>query len=575
MKSGNTLSLKKCFAFLVVFLIIFMIILQFIPQAYYINSLEESYSSATAIYIEQIVDEINESYRLMNLVVESLADNPIVKDYSKTTNTGNRYTKAYNSVRPIVEALNQITELDYIIVTDVSKAWYRFDISIENTFPSSITRIIDEKVADIYDTENILLTVADNTYFCVVKPIFVISSSDIQRIGYVAALTDIEKTRSSLVNYSDDGKFTISLHNFNNILISSNPELEHTIRESAYPNNSAIHISEDTILSNSLGITISISNEEIFPQRRAFTIQMFVIISFSIIIIIMTSFFINYFIVRPFTHVIDETEKLDGGDFENRITNTNIKQVDTLISSINNMLNRLQNYNNEILSAQEEIYQMKLARRDTQLYLLRKQIDRHLLYNSLISVKALADRGENEKVKNIIEGIASLMRYVTSQFKEVNFFDEMEIIRCYVNIQNIRFDDGVAFEIDVDDRLCDYKIIKLLIQPLVENALVHGLESKKTASTLWLRGYLKSDHIIIEVEDNGAGIPSDQLSKIQSNIKNYESINNNTEIEGIALVNIQQRIRITYGQEYGLELTSQYWKGTLAILKLPCIPYNF
>jgi two-component system sensor histidine kinase YesM len=206
-----------------------------------------------------------------------------------------------------------------------------------------------------------------------------------------------------------------------------------------------------------------------------------------------------------------------------------------------------------------------------QMYLLRNQINRHFLYNSLISIKTLADYGELEKVKEIAGGIAQLIRYSTSQQQEVSIFDEMEIVLRYVKIQQIRFGDNFTVETDVDDRLCQYGMLKLLVQPLVENAFIHGLEPEREGGLLHIRGYILDGCALIEVEDNGTGIPPERLERLQKNLREAVTCEIMHGVEGIALINIQKRIQMTYGTQYGLTLCRENGV-TLARLRLPLVP---
>lgn len=568
MKKKLSLTVKRWMLIVTATIVAVMLVAQVLSQSFFTGYVEDIYETNINITASRIASEINTTFTNMNTAVDTIAINNATRDYAATADSEERYAKAFNNVRPLVQIAIQNLGFDKLVILDNTGAFYCFwGTSLPNSAGIELKKIFASNQRDI---TNSIIEFDGEAFYCTTKPI--IPSGTIGPVGMVAALTSVENTRNTLVDYGEDGKFTIALHDFDHILFSNNAEFESQQVTILY-DTPDLFIYEDEIPIGSLGIFISIPYSEIFPQRTALLIVFFSVGLLALILILVLLLFVNRIIIRPFTHVIDETRQLGDHNPSTRLTKTNVTHVDLLVQSINAMLDRLDDSSRRIIETQQSLYELEISQREVQMYLLRNQINRHFLYNSLTSVRSLADRGENEKVKEIAGGIAQLLRYTTSKIKEVNIFDEMEIVSNYVNIQNIRFDNRLHFEIDVDDRLCGYKILKLLIQPLVENSLIHGLEPKHTEEcTLWLRGHLLPDSIRIEVTDDGLGIPEDKLKKIQWNIEHYEEIDVDGDIEGIALVNVQKRIAMGYGAEYGLSVDSAEGEYTRAVMTLPLVP---
>ena len=153
---------------------------------------------------------------------------------------------------------------------------------------------------------------------------------------------------------------------------------------------------------------------------------------------------------------------------------------------------------------------------------------------------------------------------MSNEFSTVR--ENLENLNAYTAIQKIRFADKFSIRIDVEQALFDYTIPALILQPLVENAMVHGLEQKPGKGLLSLRGFRKENTVVFEVEDDGIGISKTELKKLHASLASE-----GTE-EHIGLINVHKRIRLYYGQSYGIKIASTEGKGTLVTLTLPYAP---
>jgi len=578
------ITVQQWLLYIVLGLSVVLLLGQLLFQNFFVDYISDIHRSNVEVAIDRTMSDLQGIVYEMNHTVSSLAANPLIVEYADTFDARLRFYMAFNQVRPVVLSTINNMNIDYLMISDITGTWYTFNSespfgSFSTTAWRHATYTISAMPMTPMHAVNTIMILDGRAYLCSVHPVFVISPIGyVQQVGVVAAITGILSLRYVIDNFGALYGISIYLHDTENILISSLPEWDGLCLDYFLTNTEPAYMRSGAIIPEALEIIVSISESDMFPQRTTIVASLIMVAAFSLLLLLIMGMFINRYIIKPFSSVIAGTRELGERNLSLRLSPTGVTHIDELVQSINMMLGRLEEYGRRVFTTQQHLYEMEINQRETQLYLLRNQINRHFLYNSLISVKTLASSGEYEKVGEITDGIGYLLRYVTSERTEVNIFDEMEIIHQYVSIQNIRFGNSIVFETDVDDRLCEYKTLKLLVQPLVENALIHGLEPLGKGSILVIRGFLHPDHIKIEVRDNGTGIPPERLVSLIRDLQDADATAVLDGVTGIALLNIQKRIRIAYGNEYGLTIESQIaapgqagW--TQASLKLPILPH--
>ncbi|MGZ7443643.1 sensor histidine kinase [Paenibacillus sp. TH7-28] len=211
----------------------------------------------------------------------------------------------------------------------------------------------------------------------------------------------------------------------------------------------------------------------------------------------------------------------------------------------------------------QENFSKQLLIKETEFKALQAQINPHFLYNTLESVNWLAKINQQEQISNMVEALGHLMRYSTN-FKQdfIIFEDEMEIVNSYLTIQKYRFDDRVDVQMDIPVYVKKYKIPKLILQPLLENSFKHAVEPSVDLSVIKLQAYQEEDRLFIRIEDNGPGIDPLILQKVKEGKINPKGT-------GIGLNNIDDRIKLYAGEQYGLSIENLSGKGTAITVVLP------
>lgn len=263
-------------------------------------------------------------------------------------------------------------------------------------------------------------------------------------------------------------------------------------------------------------------------------------------------------ITRPIKKLKDSMKEVEQGHFDNaNIEVISENEIGSLSKSFNIMTAEIKKL------MEENIYEQKQKRKN-ELRALQSQINPHFLYNTLDSIIWMAEGNKNKEVVLMTSSLAKLLRQSISNENEVLTIEqEISYIISYLTIQKMRYKDKLEYEIDVDKEIYPYGIVKLILQPIVENAIYHGIKFKDTLCTLRIRGYMEENDIIIKIIDNGVGMTEEVLSHI------FDEHKHNHKSNGVGVYNVQMRLRLYYGINYGISYESTPGEGTTATIRIP------
>ena len=236
---------------------------------------------------------------------------------------------------------------------------------------------------------------------------------------------------------------------------------------------------------------------------------------------------------------------------------TAFKEVEALTGRFNRMMRKIGELMDRVIAEQN-------AQRKSELKALQNQINPHFLYNTLDSILWLIENNRNEESAEMIVALAMLFRIGISNDSEVvSVRDEVEHVRNYLLIQKIRYADSFSYEFDVDENALDIKTLKLVLQPIVENSIYHGLKNKIDEGRIRISAYTEDDRLILCVSDNGYGMRQETISRL------YQSFEDRVVCNNVGLKNIYQRVMIYYGGEAEVIIGSELDKGTTITIKQP------
>ena len=276
-----------------------------------------------------------------------------------------------------------------------------------------------------------------------------------------------------------------------------------------------------------------------------------------LVLTVLLSYYIPRSITRPIRKLSEVTDQVAKGDLTVRSNVRKGIEVTMLNDSLNAMIDKI----NELL---EQVKTEQIRLRKAEFELLQTQINPHFLYNTLDTIVWLAESGEQKQVVSMVGSLSEFFRTSLSQGRDiVSIKEEIQHVRSYLEIQQVRYQDILQYEIDVPKELDAYFIPKITIQPLVENALYHGIKNKRGMGNIKVSGQKEKDALILQIEDDGIGMEEARLEQVR------REINEIGEKDIYGLYNVNERIRLNFGEAYGISVDSVYGKGTIVKVKLP------
>lgn len=306
--------------------------------------------------------------------------------------------------------------------------------------------------------------------------------------------------------------------------------------------------------------------QEIVEEANSIRQMIIVSVILSIVFAITLHFFISSRLTRPVQLLKNKMQLAASGYLEAKVVTTGKDEIANLSNSFNIMLGKIKGLLDQSIKEHEE---MKKA----ELRALQAQINPHFLYNTLDSIVWMAEAGRNQQVILLVESLSKLFRISLSKGRDwISVEKELEHVHSYLVIQQMRYRDILDYEIDVDPGLKHYSILKMTLQPIVENAIYHGIKNRRGKGLIRIVGHGTPDKdILLLVEDNGAGMSMDKLEKLRSNLQ-LQQLPEETGKEvsgGFGLHNVQQRIRLFYGEQYGVTIDSSEGSGTRVMIRIP------
>ena len=277
-------------------------------------------------------------------------------------------------------------------------------------------------------------------------------------------------------------------------------------------------------------------------------------------VLLMTIFLviqISGMIAWPIMQLRKVMEEVQKGDLDVFCPVDTRDEIGSLSQGFNDMLKNIRQLFSQVKEEQRKKGEYKLA-------LSQLQIKPHFLYNALDLIYVLCQLGEPEKAAVTTKALADFYRISLSDGDEiVTIREELDLTRNYLMIQEERYMDMMSFSIEADEKAFDYLIPKITLQPLVENAIYHGLKKKKEGGSIWVSVYLDKGNICIIVKDDGVGIKKEHLQAAFEKRLSGEK-------GSFGIGNVHERIQLYFGMDYGLSVESEEGKGTVCTIKIPC-----
>ena len=354
-------------------------------------------------------------------------------------------------------------------------------------------------------------------------------------------------------------------------LIYSNLEQENNIKATKYEDGSHVEKFEGQkrlVTIKTVGYTgwkiVGVSfMEENFQNN--FQIRMFVLFLFifTILLLLVANTFVSSKIADPIMELEKSVKELEQGHLDTHIAIGGSYEIRHLGETIKSMAEQMRKLMQDIVTEQE-------SKRKSEFDALQSQINPHFLYNTLDSIVWMVENERYQEAIVMVTSLAGFFRVGLSKGKNIiTLKDELNHAGSYITIQHMRFRDKFTFHINVEKEVLSMATIKLIVQPLLENAVYHGMEFMDGDGEIEVNAYAKENSLYIDVTDNGMGIPEEEIDGLLKRDNKHRA-----KGSGIGLKNVHERIQLYFGENYGLTILSEADVGTTVRIHLPLVPYE-
>jgi two-component system sensor histidine kinase YesM len=282
-----------------------------------------------------------------------------------------------------------------------------------------------------------------------------------------------------------------------------------------------------------------------------------IIISFPLLI------FITSYFTKPLKNLLASMERFEKGNFDEKVSFNRNDEIGMLGEGYNRMIQNIKDLINKT-------YVLQIKEREAELNALQAQINPHFLYNTLNSIFWKAQKNKQLEIAEMTMLLSQMFRLNLNRGKDwIVIEKEIELISCYLKLQKMRYNDRLQFTINIDEEMLNYLMPKFIIQPFVENAVLHGIDDRTNGIEVIITGTLSDSAITFIIEDNGLGMSEETVDKLNS--LNFEAIQHSKEGSGYAIKNIIEKLELIFDDKYKLFFTSELGKGTKVQITIPII----
>ena len=394
------------------------------------------------------------------------------------------------------------------------------------------------------------------------------------KIGYVVCDVDSKVLKTIMKKYTSSDEIFIWLQPFNDRVVfsagnavtdSDNDDYEmisgqiqegnKEIKDIREKNNVFFSVYQDKY---NLGAYTLIPKDILNKNQKILSENLLLITLIMLAVVSISFYFVSRSLSRPLEEMTKTVKRIQNGETQLRMENLKNDEVGELGKSFNNMLDQI-----EKLIADE--YENKMSLNYARYQALQAQINPHFLYNTLDTMGSIAEVQGCIQISNLCQSLAGLFRYSLDMKNPLSTVSgEIIHLKNYIYVMNVRMQNQIEYEFHMDDNVLQNTLPRISIQPLVENAINHGLKNQKGRKKVIISAKIQENNLLISVEDNGVGMPEGKIQELFSEDSEEKQKN-----RSIGILNIHKRMKYLYGESYGVEIKSEPEKGTIVLLKIP------
>lgn len=535
-----------------------------------INTLQQTISDWVTVFtLTNVVQDILRSSSIGSNQVESLLYNgPTASIMNQMLITGNfDYLAIYGKKQDAI----------YEVATDDSSGAYSFDnISETDIYKNTVTLNGASYWFPLTLENNVFIQNNRNAKIGMTRIIRDINNG--HRIGFIFVGVNLDTIRGTYLKNLYDQNHGIAIVNQDGAPLLTAGKSFYDDKMEAFnflvplePGSSGSKIihsdGEDVLISynvneNGLRTLYSIPMSLLTDELNSIKSFVIVLVLICLIICVPLLMFLTSFLTAPLKDLLVSMRKFQNGQFDERVEIKHWDEIGHLSKGYNNMVTNMKTLVNDV-------YVLRLKEQEAELKALQSQINPHFLYNMLDTIFWEAEAAGQDRISDMIINLSRLFRLSLNQGKSfTSVGKEKEFIALYLSLQQMRFKESLTYEIDIPDELNHLVILKLCLQPFIENAIVHGIEQKRGGGCISITGQLEGDFLKFCISDNGSGMNAEKIEQIVT-IPEENDIHTGQEVGGYAVHNVHARLRHYYKDQYQLRYESEPGQGTRVIIIIP------
>jgi Predicted signal transduction protein with a C-terminal ATPase domain len=590
----------------ILLIVLFAVIIFTVMEAYFYYSFYNLTQTRAANYgnkiIEQTRQKIDSVFNDIKVSTNIAVDNKKIQefttapdDYTRDIDVGNyvidlmAYMRSFNSyVNGIVVNDNEGRKV-YSIDTITGDVFFLNQYNAFINKYKSDSEVLKKGIfTDLFRDEK-----SGNEYFFYVSPIIesVGGVHFSQRTGFCSIMINIGKLQELVENTELTPHSTLYILNSQSEVIASNNAGSQGILFKD------IYSADKDNLTD--GVKTRINGKEVIVQKKGLeqaegwsivsiipvhelTADMNPIKNNSIIagigiilsLLILGYFFLNN-LTRPVMGLVADMRKIGNREAGFRVKVRSTNEVGALAYDINRMIDKMEDMTSHVVNTQARLYESELNKKQAEFSALQSQINPHFLYNTLNCISSIGLEYGSKEIAQITSSMSKIFRYSVKEAELVHIYEEIQCIKSYLNIISIRYENKFTMEMQIDEQLLDLQTPKMILQPIVENAVYHGLERVDAGGHLQVSGLLDANgDICFYVSDTGRGMDENKLEELRAKLNMAYSgrIDNQPSGKSIGLPNINNRIKLLFGEDYGVVgIESRMGYGTTITVKIPAL----
>ncbi|KAB8126370.1 sensor histidine kinase [Gracilibacillus oryzae] len=527
-------------------------------RAYSLAQIKTSQITRELDVLFQDINRFNEIGKQQSTVQFLLHQEETYEEAKEILRLFDFYQKSYLSGEEIYDI--QIMNLEGKTISNNKGVYQRNDIETEQWFSEDPRQ---SKMKIIYRDGFPKLEIKKSIVWDITDTVIGFLKITIDASAITSVLDDVQLTESSSFFITSNNRDIFFQQKQDNGTSITNLDWDNISanEHGYYTDNAMFYVYETAEMTEWKVIGLAPVHEIMKDSNEIRTLIFLTVIS-SIIFVIGLYMFISNKLILPIRILKNKMTQAAEGNLNAKVYPVGEDEIATLGYSFNQMISKIKSLLNQSI---EEEKKLKAAEFRT----MQAQINPHFLYNTLDTIVWLAEAKQHESVIELTKALSQYSRISLNKGKDwITIADEMSHIDSYLYIQQTRYEDILDVQVDVDRNLYQYHILKLLLQPVVENAIYHGIKNKRGKGYLRINGTLAADdQIRLEVIDNGIGMNEARLRKLNEHLISGEVVPNSKN--GFGLINVQQRIQLYYGKEYGLKINSWNGSGTRVVITIP------